>query len=158
MNPSIVHRTPKQVRRTAQHAVQARNHPDGESGQLIILATTHDHDLVARHAQRSCHVMRAFRTDNRRARLLRDVGHVEDMVVMSVCDQNEVRTVDVGVDGGGIRFGNVVVRDESSRIAGRRFVIRGDTSEPRQVRIDQYNGLAVVDLPAGCAQVSQVNR
>ena len=101
---------PSQKGRTPKNAVQAGNDLYRQTLEFVVFPTAHHDELVSRDAGRSRVVVGALGSNDRRARLSRNVRHVETVVEMRVRHQNEIRPLNVRVDHSGVRLRQVIPR------------------------------------------------
>src|SRR6185437_2629104 len=100
-------------------------------------------------APRSRDVRRALGADDDSARLPGDVRRIEHMIVVTMGDEDVIGLADVRVDR--LRIG---LRD---RVVPGHLLGGSVFPEFREIRVHQDHDLAVGDLPAGIAQVSDLD-
>src|SRR5204862_1559966 len=70
-----------------KNAMQAGNHPHREPLERIVFPAAHDNELVSWNPLCPREVISAFRSDDRRPRLTRNIWRIERMVVMGMRDE-----------------------------------------------------------------------
>jgi hypothetical protein len=124
--------------------------------ELIVFSSSHGNQLLFRHSVGTQHIFGALGADHGGAGFEGDVRNVQDVVVMSVSDENKICPLNVRIDGRHVRHGDVTPAVGPPRIPGHAVPLwRRWTVDSRQIWIDQDRGGSVGDFPARSSQVFQ---
>lgn len=139
-----------------QWAVEARNHLQRKSPQLVVLPAAHGNELLFGNHISTQHILGALCTDHRGMSLECDLRNIQNMVVMRVGDENKIRSLDVCADGRYVRRRDIIPPTQWPRVS-RSTRTRCSAwwlwpINPLNIGINQDDCCPVADFPSGGPQ------
>ncbi len=123
---------------------------DREAGELVVLTTFYCDELLVGHLVRFCDADGSCSSDERRTRFFRYIRRIEQVIDVTVRDQNEIGALDMDIDTRFIGMhdlvGSLDVRARASRLA-----------KLGNVWVDEKDLLSVIDLPTCVSNVGNAN-
>jgi hypothetical protein len=131
-----------------QRAMNAGNDFEGKRAELVVLSATYGNQLSFRHAVGPHDIFGTLGTDHRGARFEGDVGNVQDVVVMSVSDEDKICSLNVRIDCRHVRRRDVAPPIRPAGISRHGVASRWWRSvDSRQIWIDQNRRGSIADSP-----------
>src|SRR5580700_3062977 len=96
-----------EVALVVKRAVNTGNDLEGKGTELVVLSTTYGNQMFFRYAVGPHHIFCALRADHRGTSFEGDMRNIQDVVIVGMSDENEICSLNVGVDYRYVRGRNV---------------------------------------------------